>query len=323
MPLDPQVEKILYWAQRAKSPPFPEIGAVQARELYARSSATLDIVALPLHAVDDLALALPGRTLRVRQYAPWPLSLGEPRPALLYFHGGGFTIGSVDTHDHVCRMLAAGGDCLVFSVDYRLAPEHRFPSAQDDAFESLAWLRDEAVALGVDPARIAVGGDSAGGTLAAACAIHARDRGWPLVLQLLIYPGLSSRQDTDSYRRFASGYLLDAQTVQWFFAQTLRDERDRDDWRFAPLAAPDLRGLAPAWIAGAEYDPLIDENRAYAARLREAGVRVEFVQYDGMIHSFFQHAGFVEAARRAHDDACAALRGAFGRASSEEHAGGQ
>src|SRR5690606_5898002 len=143
---------------------------------YAKASATLDIVAPALHAVEDFALALPGRSLRVRQYAPWPHSWADPRPALLYFHGGGFTIGSVDTHDRVCRMLALGGDCLVFSVDYRLAPEHRFPSAHDDAFDSLAWLHHEAVALGVDPARIAVGGDSAGGTLAAASAIHARDR---------------------------------------------------------------------------------------------------------------------------------------------------
>ncbi len=312
MALDPQVGKILYWAQRASVPPYPKLGAVQAREHYAKASATLDIVAPPLHAVEDHAVGLPGRVLRVRQYAPWPHSRAEPRPALLYFHGGGFTIGSVDTHDRVCRMLAAGSDCLVFSVDYRLAPEHRFPSAPDDAFDCLAWLRRESAALGVDPARIAVGGDSAGGTLAAACAIHARDRGWPLVLQLLIYPGLASHQDSDSYRRFATGYLLDTQTVQWFFAQTLRDERDRLDWRFAPLCAPDLRGVAPAWIAGAEYDPLIDENRAYAARLRAAGVPVDFVQYDGMIHSFFQHAGFVQAARRAHQDACAALREAFG-----------
>ncbi len=311
MPLDPQVAQILHWAQRSVTPPYPQLGALRAREHYAKASSTLDIVAQSLHAVDDLEVALPGRTLRVRQYAPWPLSLAQPRPALLYFHGGGFTIGSIDTHDRICRVLAAGADCLVFSVDYRLAPEHRFPSAQDDAFDSLAWLRDEAVALGVDPLRIAVGGDSAGGTLAAAAAIHARDRGWTLALQLLIYPGVASRQDSDSHRRFATGYLLDAATVQWFFAQTLRDERDRHDWRFAPLVATDLGGLAPAWIAGAEYDPLIDEGRAYAERLRAAGVAVRFVQYDGMIHSFFQHGGFVRTVRRAHQDACAALRRAF------------
>lgn len=311
MPLDPQVEKILHWARRASVPPFPELGVVLAREHYVKASATLDIVPPALHSVDDHEVELPGRVLRVRQYAPWPHSWAEPRPALLYFHGGGFTIGSIETHDRVCRMLALGGDCLVFSVDYRLAPEHRFPSAHDDAFDSLAWLREQAVGLGVDAARIAVGGDSAGGTLAAASAIHARDRGWSLVLQLLIYPGVSSHQDSDSYRRFASGYLLDLETVQWFFAQTLRDERDRLDWRFAPLRAPDLGGVAPAWIAGAEYDPLIDEDRAYAERLHEAGVPVRFVQYDGMIHSFFQHAGFVQAARRAHQDACAALREAF------------
>jgi len=167
MALDPQVEKILYWAQRASVPPYPELGAVQAREHYAKASATLDIVAPPLHEVEDHEVNLPGRVLRVRQYAPWPHSWADPRPALLYFHGGGFTIGSVETHDRVCRMLALGGDCLVFSVDYRLAPEHRFPSAQDDAFDSLAWLRNESTAFGVDPARIAVGGDSAGSRSAA------------------------------------------------------------------------------------------------------------------------------------------------------------
>ncbi|MBN9460949.1 MAG: alpha/beta hydrolase [Burkholderiales bacterium] len=311
MPLDPQIEKILYWAQRAKAPPYPQLGAVLARELYTKASATLDIMPPALHEVRDLELALPGRTLRVRQYAPWPHSWAEPRPALLYFHGGGFTIGSVDTHDRVCRMLALGADCLVYSVDYRLAPEHPFPAAADDAFESLEWLHREAGALGVDPARIAVGGDSAGGTLAAASAIHARDRGWPLALQLLVYPGLSSRQDTDSYRRYARGYLLDIDTVQWFFAHLLRDERDRHDWRFAPLLADDLRGVTPAWIGAAEYDPLVDEDRAYAQRLREAGVAVTFIQYDGMIHSFFQYGGFVPTARQAHADACAALREAF------------
>lgn len=311
MSLDAQIEKILYWSQRAKAPPYRQAGVALARELYAKASATLDIVPPTLHEVRDLELSLPGRSLRVRQYAPWPHTWAEPRPALLYFHGGGFTIGSVDTHDRVCRMLALGADCLVYSVDYRLAPEHPFPAAADDAFESLAWLRREAESLGVDAARIAVGGDSAGGTLAAASAIHARDRGWPLVLQLLVYPGVSSHQDSDSWRRYAHGYLLDTDTTQWFFAQLLRNEHDRLDWRFAPLLAEDLRGVAPAWIGAAQYDPLVDEDRAYAQRLREAGVAVTFVQYDGMIHAFFQYGGFVPTARRAHADACAALRGAY------------
>lgn len=311
MALDPQVEKILYWASRARSPEFWDIGAQAARATYEKTAGTLDIVSPPMHDVQDFDLVLPGRSLRVRQYAPWPHTWAEPRPALLYFHGGGFTIGSLDTHDRVCRVLALGGDCLVFSVDYRLAPEHRFPAAVDDAFDSLAWLRREAAALGVDAARIAVGGDSAGGTLAAACAIHAREQGWPLALQLLIYPGLSPDQNTDSHRRYAQGYLLDEPTIQWFFGQYLRSPEDRHDWRFAPLVLDDLAGLAPAWIAAAEYDPLHDEDVAYAQRLQAAGVPTELIVYAGLIHSFFQHGGFVPAVRQAHADASAALRAAF------------
>ncbi|HRO59940.1 MAG TPA: alpha/beta hydrolase [Burkholderiaceae bacterium] len=312
MPLDPQVEKILLWASRSNAPEYFDIGAQAARAHYEKVAGVLDIVAPPLHEVHDFEMPLAGRTLRVRQYAPWPHHWSTPRPALVYFHGGGFTIGSVDTHDRVCRVLALGGDCLVFSVDYRLAPEHKFPTAVDDAFDSLAWLRDEAGAFGIDAERLAVGGDSAGGTLAAACAIHARNQGWPLALQLLIYPGTSPDQRTDSHERYASGYILDAPTIQWFFGNYLRNGADRHDWRFAPLVAEDLRGLAPAWIAAAEYDPLRDEDLAYAQRLREAGVPVEFVEYPGMIHAFFQHAGFVPAVRKAHEDAGAALRRAFG-----------
>jgi acetyl esterase len=311
MSLDPQVAKILQWAARARAPAWHEIGATAAREHYDKVAGTLDIVAPGMHEVQDFDMPLAGRTLRVRQYAPWPHHWGESRPALVYFHGGGFTIGSIDTHDRVCRVLARGGDCLVFSVDYRLAPEHRFPCAVDDAFDSLAWIRAEAQSLGVDPARLAVAGDSAGGTLAAGCAIHARDRGWPLALQLLIYPGLSHDQQTGSHRRYASGYLLDAETIQWFFSQYLRSPQDRLDWRFAPLLAPDLSGVAPAWIAAAQYDPLHDEDVAYAQRLSAAGVTVTLRDYPGMIHSFFQHGGFVPAVRLAHDDAAKALREAF------------
>ena len=312
MTLDAQVARILYWAQRAAAPSFAALGASAARLAYAKAVATLDIEPPPVHTVQDLEASLPGRTLPVRLYAPRAPSWAEPLPTLLYFHGGGFTIGSIDTHDRICRVLANGGGCAVVSVDYRLAPEHRFPAAVDDAFDALAWLRDEARALGVDPARLAVGGDSAGGTLAAASALHARDRGWPLALQLLIYPGLDALGETDSRRRFARGFLLDDDVIDWFFAQYLRGPQDRHDWRFAPLTHPDLRGVAPAWLGLAEYDPLLDEGVAYARRLREAGVATTLRVFEGMIHAFFQHAGFVAAARAGHAEACAALRSAFG-----------
>ena len=313
MALDPQVEKILYWSQRAAAPTFPQLGAQLARVAYAKMALTLDVAPVPLHDVQDIVLELPGRRLTVRQYAPREHTWAEPMPALLYFHGGGFTIGSIDTHDRLCRVLAAGADCLVYSVDYRLAPEHPFPAAADDAFEALAWLDREALSLGVDPRRIAVGGDSAGGTLAAASALHARDTGIDLVLQLLIYPGLGSMQDTDSHRRLARGYLLDAEVIQWFFHQYLRSELDRNDWRFAPLMAPSVARVAPAWIALAQYDPLLDEGLSYAERLQTAGVPSSATVYEGMVHGFFQHAGFVVKARQAHADACAALRAAFAR----------
>lgn len=319
MPLDPQIEKILYWAQRASPPSYAELGAAMAREAYAKASATLDVAPVPMHDVHDLAVDFQGRRLTIRQYAPREHTWAEPMPALLYFHGGGFTIGSIDTHDRLCRVLAKGADCLVYSVDYRLAPEHPFPAAADDAFDAMAWLFREAQSLGVDPARVAVGGDSAGGTLAAACALHARDLGLSLVLQLLIYPGLASHQDTESHRTLARGYLLDADVVQWFFRQYLRSEVDRDDWRFAPLMAKSVARVAPAWLGLAEFDPLRDEGLTYAERLETAGVAVQCKVYAGMIHAFFQHAGFVVRAREAHADASAALRAAFdGRFSADE-----
>jgi acetyl esterase len=191
----------------------------------------------------------------------------------------------------------------VLSVGYRLAPEHRFPAAADDAFSALDWLRREAPSLGIDPARIGVGGDSAGGTLAVACAIRARDHGWPIRLQLLIYPGLSPDQATDSHRELTEGYLLDASLIEWFFSLYLRGPQDRLDWRFAPLVHPDLRNLAPAWIALAQYDPLVDEGRQFCERLRQAGVDAQCRLYEGMIHSFFMFGGLVALARTAHEEA--------------------
>ena len=312
MTLDAQVAQLLAWAARSTQPAYHEAGVAYARAAYEKATRVLDVAPAPLPDVHDIDVALPGRTLRLRRYSPVVHGWAEPQPALLYFHGGGFTIGSVETHDRVCRELARLSGATVFSLDYRLAPEHRFPAAVDDAFDTLGWLRAEAVALAIDPVRLAVGGDSAGGTLAAACALHARDRGWPLALQLLIYPGLASEQATESHGRFANGYLLDTETVQWFFSHYLRDHADRLDWRFAPLAARDLSRVAPAFMALAEYDPLVDEGVAFAQRLRSAGVAVDCRVYPGMIHAFFQHAGFVPRARQAHREAADALAAALG-----------
>ena len=317
MPLNPKIEQVLDMIERARRPKLHEMTAQAARASYEKSAPILEIASAPMFSVDDLRIATrDGATIRVRLYHPVEPSWAEPAPALVYFHGGGFTVGSVDTHDALCRMFARDGRCAVLSVDYRLAPEHKFPTAVEDAFDALSWLHTHAAEYGVDAARLAVGGDSAGGTLATVCAVLAREAGIDLALQLLIYPGTTGHQQTDSHARLANGYLLSGDTIQWFFDHYVRDRSDRDDWRFAPLdgqhGAPEFRGVAPAWIATAEYDPLSDEGDAYAEKLRSLGNRVTLKRYPGMIHEFFKMGGFVPEVAQAHADAAAALRAAFG-----------
>ncbi|MFM0320845.1 alpha/beta hydrolase [Caballeronia glebae] len=316
MPLNPKIAQILEMVARANRPPYHTLTPQQARAAYAMSAQILDIAPLPMHGVEDLRIpARDGETIGVRVYQPVEPSWAEPAPALMYLHGGGFTVGSVATHDALCRKLAHDAGCAVISVDYRLAPEHKFPVAANDAFDALQWLAREAATLGIDAERLAVGGDSAGGTLAIVCALLARDAGIHLKLQLLIYPGTSAWQQSASHARLADGYLLSGETIQWFFAQYLRDDRDRDDWRFAPLDAargvPDLTGVAPAWIAAADHDPLYDEDIAFAAKLEDARVPVTLMRYEGMIHEFFKMGGFVPEVAAAHADAVMALRAAF------------
>jgi acetyl esterase len=314
MALDPQIQDILESVRRAARPAFWQMTPDAARHAYRRAAPVLEIAPASLGRIDDFSIRTrTGSSLAVRLYVPAHTSNHDA--LVVYFHGGGFTVGDLDTHDRVCRMLAAGTPCRVLAVDYRLAPEHRFPAAADDAWEALFWAHGNARRLGADPHRIAVAGDSAGGTLAAVCAIRARDAGLALRLQVLIYPGTAGYQDSASHQRLAEGYLLDAPTIQWFFGQYLRDEHDRRDWRFAPLdaePAPDLGDVAPACILVAGYDPLHDEGVAYAERLRAAGVRVELRDYEGMVHGFFNFGGAVEVARTAHRDVLKALAAALG-----------
>ncbi|MFL9983276.1 alpha/beta hydrolase [Paraburkholderia sediminicola] len=317
MPLNPKIEQVLDMIARAKRPQLHELTPQQARASYEKSAPILEIASAPMFAVEDLHVPTrDGATVRARLYQPVEPSWAEPAPALVYYHGGGFTVGSVDTHDALCRMFARDGKCTVLSVDYRLAPEYKFPTAVEDAFDALTWLHAHAAEYGIDADRLAVGGDSAGGTLATVCAVLARDAGIKFALQLLIYPGATGYQQTDSHSRLADGFLLSGDTIQWFFEQYVRDKNDRDDWRFAPLdgtrGAPDFSGLAPAWIATAEYDPLSDEGDAYAEKLRAVGNPVTLKRYPGMIHEFFKMGGFVPDVAQAHADASAALRAAFG-----------
>ncbi|SAL39416.1 esterase/lipase [Caballeronia sordidicola] len=313
MPLNPAIAQVLELIAKARRPPFHTLTAEAARASYERSALIIDIAPAPMFDIQELTIPTrDGASIRARLFHPVEPAWTSPAPTLVYFHGGGFVVGSIDTHAALCRRLAADSGCAVVSVDYRLAPEHKFPSAVHDAFDALEWLHEQAASLGLDSTRFAVGGDSAGGTLSTVCAVLARDAGIALRLQLLIYPGVSARQDTRSYAQFAEGYVLSAKTVEWFFKHYLRNENDRDDWRFAPLDArgemPSLEGVAPAWIAAADHDPLFDENIAYAAKLERERVPVELVRYEGMTHEFFKMGGLVPDVAKAHADAANALR---------------
>ena len=295
--------------ERARRPPFHTLTPDQARAAYEAGAGVLEIPKPALDRVQELRIpARDGQLLGARLYAP----SNQILPVLLFFHGGGFTVGSVATHDILCRQLSLLAGIAVVSVDYRLAPAHKFPTAANDAWDALQWLAAHAAEQGLDGSRIAVGGDSAGGTLAAMCAVLARDAGLPLALQLLIYPGCAAHQDTPSHKTFAEGFVLGEADITWFFSQYVRSPADRDDWRFAPLNAPDVDGVAPAWVGLAECDPLVDEGVMYADKLRAAGVAVDLEIYRGVTHEFIKMGRIIPEAGRAHADAAAALRGAFG-----------
>ena len=295
---------------RANRPHLHTLTPEQARAAYEAGARVLEIASKALPRVEDIAIpARDGTQLHARLYAP---STAQPLPVLLYLHGGGFTIGSVATHDTLCRELAFQAGCAVVSLDYRLAPEHKFPTAINDAWDALQWLHQQGQTLGLDSSCMAVGGDSAGGTLAAACALLARDAGLPLQLQLLIYPGTCAHQDTDSHLRYATGLVLEREGIHWFFNHYVRDAADREDWRFAPLLAPDVEGVAPAFFCLAELDPLVDEGVQYADMLRMAGVPVELEIYKGVTHEFVKMGRAIAEARQAHADMAAALRAALG-----------
>lgn len=301
-----RMAELLSRIHRANRPAFHAMSPQQARTAYLMGAEILDLPRAPLARVEDLTLPGPAGALPARLYAPNDGRL----PVLLYLHGGGFTIGGLDTHDSLCRQFALRAGCAVLALDYRLAPEHRFPAAVHDTQAALRWLAGYAHTLGLDGTRLAVGGDSAGGTLAAVAALTARDEGLPLRLQLLITPGTCARADTESHARFAKGYLLDAEAIAWFFDHYI-DDAQKDDWRFAPLHAEDHSGLAPACILLAEADPLVDEGLAYGDTLRMAGTPVQLELYRGVTHDFIKMGRMIPEALAAQDAAAQALRQAL------------
>lgn len=318
MPLHPDIAAFLELVEAGIASgrrPMHELPPPAARADYDQSSQLIDSAGEDVHRVEAvMPPCRDGQHVSGRLYVPagsHPSDRG-PRPALLYFHGGGYCVGGLDSHDSLCRALANRTPCLVLAVDYRLAPEHKFPTAVHDAEDSYDWLLEHAAALGIDPQRIAIGGDSAGGTLATALTLALRDAGRPQpAAQVLLYPCTSARQNTASHRRYAQGYLLEGVTLQWMFGNYLRSDADRNDWRFAPLEAANLSGLAPAYIALAEYDPLVDEGVAYAGKLQAAGVPTRVNIYQGMIHDFARLGNIVAQAEHARDDIAHALAEAF------------
>lgn len=284
-----------------------------ARVHFARQILIVDAPSPPGVAAQDHRIPATGAPLRVRVYTP--AGLRAPAPALLYLHGGGMVVGSVDTHDSLCRRLAIHARCKVASVDYRLAPENRFPAAVEDAVAAFRWLAARAEALGADPARLAIGGDSAGGTLSAVTARLTRDDARRPALQVLVYPAADLTRSHPSVATLGDGFLLVRRTMDWFVDSYLSgaDPRHPDA---SPLYAEDLRGVAPALVYTAGFDPLRDEGQAYAERLREAGALAVHREFPGLIHGFVQMAGRLPAAQRALDEIFADVGRELGRARS-------
>ena len=310
MPLDPQAEAFLKQAAAAGAPPLESLPVPQARQ-FLRTLFAPQGPREPVKKVEDRVIEANGVNLPVRIYTPEGTG---PLPILVFFHGGGWVLGDCESYDAPCRALANGAGCIVVSVEYRLAPEHKFPAPPEDCYAATVWTVRNAATLRGDPARVAIGGDSAGGNLAAVVAQMARDRGGPpLVCQVLIYPVTDCALDTASYRANADGYLLTKGAMEWFWNYYLREQGDGAKPYASPIRATSFANLPPALLITAEYDPLHDEGAAYGAKLRAAGVPVVHSDYPGMIHGFFSLAHILSQGKNLQAEICRELRKAFGR----------
>ncbi len=309
MTLDPQVSALLaLFAADPATRPIETLTPAEVRDRLVKTARAFAGRPEPMDAVEDRTIAGPASSLRVRVYTP--PGGGAVLPGIVFFHGGGWVAGSLDSHDLLCRALCAGSGARLVAVDYRLAPEHRFPAAVLDAIAAAQWVAAHSADLGIDPSRLAVAGDSAGGNLAAVVAQHARAHGPALGFQLLIYPVTDTRTDTPSYVENARGYALERAGMMWFLA---RYAPDPDDARAAPLRA-DLANLPPALILTAGHDPLRDDGRAYAAALERAGNVVTLRDYEGLIHGFATMGGVSDVSREAVAAAARSLGDALRRA---------
>jgi acetyl esterase len=287
--LDPDAAAVFKAFQEAGRPPYETVSPVEARELYLKGRSVTNPEPPELESVKPLAIPSPAGSIPARIYTPTKSrKAGGLAPALVFFHGGGWVIGDLDSHDVVCRKLADEGELIVISVDYRLAPEHKFPAAVEDAIAATQWIADHASELGVDAARLMVGGDSAGGNLAAVVAISARDGHGPAIAgQVLIYPATDFAMTHASHREPETSILLTHSVIKWFRDHYLTGAADVHDWRASPARATALVGLPPAYVLTAGADPLRDEGCEYAGRLKQAGVAVTYRHFPGQFHGFF------------------------------------
>lgn len=306
MPLDPQAQQVLDLIAELGLPPAHTVSPEEARiNAAARPRAAGPAVA----KVEDRKISGSGPEIPVRIYTP---AGPGPFPILVWYHGGGWVVGDLESADASARHLTVGAECVTVSVDYRLAPDTKFPGPADDCYDAAVWAAQNAASINGDASRLAVGGDSAGGNLAAAIALMARDRGNPpLAFQLLVYPVTARDFSTNSYQRNADGYLLSKDSMQWYWDHYLQSLADASNPYAAPLAASDLSNLPPALVITAEYDPLCDEGEAYAQRLQDAGIPTTCTRYDGMIHGFFGMSAAIDKGKQAVDEAAAVLKRAF------------
>ena len=311
--LDPQAKLLIEKAEAAGNPELYELDPPAARKLFLELSMAVAVDPIKVGSVVDQQIPGPTGQILLRFYQP--LGVQENAPALIYFHGGGWVIGDLDSHDGICRWLCARSGCVLVSVDYRMAPEHKFPAPVDDCLAATQWVSANAVALGIDTTRLAVGGDSAGGNLAAVVAQQARNCGGPeIAYQLLIYPATDLTMAAPSHQELAEGYRLTKPLMEWFVNHYLNNYAERSNPKASPLLNADLNGLPPALVITAGFDPLRDEGVHYADKLAAAGVETAHVCYDGMIHGFFSMGGWLEKSREALDYAAERLGEALTKA---------
>ena len=311
MPLDPTIASIFAQMPNLANYQMGQMSPQQAREEFKKLCLWANPTFAPIGKIENVEAESAGGPISLRIYTPVAAG-GGSLPAIVFFHGGGFVLGDLDSYDPLCRALANESGCRVVAVDYRLAPEHPFPAGVEDAFAALVWIEANAPKLGIDPNRIAVAGDSAGGNLAAIACLRAKEKGGPHVgFQMLIYPVTSVTHDGQSAQVFGSGYMLTQSAMSWFFAHYVPKGTDLTDPRLSPLNAPTLAGLPPTYFVTAGFDPLRDEGVAYAEKLKAAGVKVTHIDYPTMIHGFFSMPGLVPLAPEALAAAAQAVKEAL------------